>query len=216
VLETLKPRDLTKIAVFAALYVVMSFIPVSMFIGAGSFLSLSLVITPVIAVLLTPLEALICSVIAGLILVIINPGAAMFGVFTLLLPISGSVCGSLIIRLRGGSLIVSIFLLIVITFYIIYRGSFIFWIIPHVIALILVLGSSHIEKKYVTVYIIPLISTICEQGAMLILAIGLLKLPVVVFQTAFPLMLYERTFATLGGTLLIITLRRIVPQYINL
>lgn len=215
-LETLKPRDLTKIAVLAAMYVVMSFIPVSIFIGAGSFLSLSLVITPVIAVLLTPLEALICSVISGLIIVILNPGAAMFGVLTVLLPTSGSVCGSLIVRLRGGSLIVSIFLLGIIGFYITYRGSFISWIVPHMIALILVLGSSLIEKKFLTVYIIPFISTMCEQGAMLILAIGFLQLPVVVFQTAFPLMLYERTFATLGGMLLIIALRRVVPQYVTL
>jgi len=216
VLEALKPRDLMKIAILAAMFAVLSLIPISIFIGAGSFLSLSLVVTPVIAILLAPLEALICSIIAGLVIVFLNPGAAMFGILTLLLPTAGSICGSLIFHKKIGFLPVSIFLLGVIVFYIINRKSFIFWIVPHIIALILVIGSPLMVKINVKIYVISFISTMCEQGVMLILAISFLKLPVVVFQTAFPLMLYERVFATIGGIILILTLRRVVPQYIDL
>jgi len=209
---SLKPVQITKIAVLAALYVVLSFIPVSMFIGAGSFLSLSMIITPVIAVLLHPFEALVCSCLGGLIVVILNTGSAMFGIFTVLLPIAGAVCGSLFVYTKKGSFLTMVFLGATILYYLYSRGSFIFWIIPHVLALLLLLGISFLEKMILKTMASPFISTMCEQSAMLLLAINVLQLPVIVFQVAFPLMLYERTFATIGGILVLLALKRVEPN----
>jgi len=211
---SLKPVQISKIAVLAALYVALSFIPVSMFIGAGSFLSLSLIITPVIAVLLQPFEALVCSCISGFIVVMLNPGSAMFGIFTVLLPIAGAVCGSLSVHTKKGSLLTLVFLGATVLYYIYSRGSFIFWIMPHVLALLLLIGIPFLEKRRLKTITSTFISTMCEQGAMLLLAINVLQLPVIVFQVAFPLMLYERTFATIGGILIILALKRVEPNLI--
>ena len=84
-----------KVGVFAALYVVTSLIPISLFIGAPSFLALNLVITPIMAMLLSPIDALASSFIGGLIGIYIAPAQAMFGTFSILLPVAGATFGSL-------------------------------------------------------------------------------------------------------------------------
>ena len=59
-----------KIGIFAAVYVITSFFPLSVFVGFGSsFLTLALVMVPVMAILLRPEEAFPASLVGSFIAV---------------------------------------------------------------------------------------------------------------------------------------------------
>lgn len=113
-----------RIGVFATLYVVLSLIPFSVFIGAPSFLTLNLIVTPVIVILLNPFEAFLASLFGGVITFYVAPFQAMFGPFTILLPIAGSAFGSLAYH-KGkiGALATASFLIVAIlyTYFVITR-----------------------------------------------------------------------------------------------
>lgn len=206
-------KSIALISILAALYIVTSFIPVSMFIGAQSFLSLALIITPIIAVTLEPIQALTCSAIAGIVMAFINPSSATFGLLTPLLPIMGATSGSIIYHKQTKLLALTILFLVgTILFYTVNRPEFPYWIIPHALAVILAITTRFIKRKEVELIFSTFTATMCEQAAMLLLAVGILNLPTQVFQAAFPLMLYERSLATIGGWLILISLRKASQQ----
>lgn len=207
-------KTISLISILSALYVITGFIPISMFIGAQSFLALSIIVIPIIAYLLNPIEALTSTLIAGTILLAINPGSQVFGILTILLPTFGATMGSLIFRRKNQTKYIPlIFIIITIIFYTYQRPDFIWWIIPHTIAVIILILSNYIEPK-LTIPLFTFASTMAEQSIMLILAITVLNLPTIAFQTAFPLMLYERLTATMGSTIVLYSIKRIIPELI--
>jgi len=203
------------VGMLAALYIVTGFIPISLFIGAPSFLALNLILVPTMAYLLQPLEALSASLIGGVISLYLIPSQAMFGLFSILLPIVGASFGSLAIhKKRFGALLCSVFLLMAITAYLIINSSFPYFIIPHILALGILVISLYIDISHLKIKI-PLysfISTMCEQAMMMILAVHLLKLPWSVFIGILPVMLYERIFTSIGASILIIAITKIIPN----
>ena len=206
----------SKIGVFAALYVATSLVPISMFIGAPSFLALNLIITPVIAILLSPLEALFTALFGGIIALYAAPMQAMFGPYTVLLPVAGATFGSLTYhKAKIGASIYSLFLVIAISAYLIKNYPFPYFVLPHLIAIIIAMASAF--KKMTPFKVkIPLyayISTMAEQGMMMIFAVHLLGLPWPVFVGILPLMIYERLIGTIGATILIISLSKITPKF---
>ena len=62
-----------RIGIFAALYAITGLIPISIFIGAASFLGLNLIVTPAMAILLPPTEALIAGSLGGIIAIYVAP-----------------------------------------------------------------------------------------------------------------------------------------------
>ena len=204
----------SSIGVFAALYTIASVVPISVFIGASSLLTLNLIVTPVIAILLTPIEATSAALIGALLALWISPHQAMFGPATLLLPVMGAVCGSLVFhKPKFGVPISAGFLLAAILAYLATRSQFAYWISPHVLALVLA-GSLPVftSSKY-RVPIASFISTMCEQAVMMILAVYVLQLPAFVFVSAFPLMLYERAIGTAGAVSIAFACARFAPAY---
>jgi hypothetical protein len=202
-------KSIALVSILAALYIVASFIPVSMFIGAQSFLSLALIITPLIAVALEPIQALTCSAIAGIAMSLINPSSATFGLLTPLLPIMGATSGSIIYHRKTKLLALPLlFLAGIILFYTTSRPEFPYWVIPHGIAILAAIATRFTKRQEITIALTSFVATMCEQAAMLLLAVGILALPTPVFQAAFPLMLYERTIGTIGGWLILIALRK--------
>jgi hypothetical protein len=205
-----------RIGVFAALYAVLSLIPISVFIGAPSFLALNLIVTPVIAILLNPFEAFFASLFGGVVALYAAPFQAMFGPFTILLPVAGSTFGSLAFH-KGkiGALAATSFLVVAISAYLIKNFPFPYFVVPHLMAMLLVLVVSF--KKMTPINLkAPLyafVSTMCEQGMMMIFAVHLLGLPWQAFVGILPLMVYERIVGTIGATLLAIPLVRIVSKY---
>jgi hypothetical protein len=206
----------SKIGVFAALYVVTSLMPISMFIGAPSFLALNLIITPVMAILLSPVEALFASLFGGVVAFYVAPMQAMFGPYTILLPIAGATFGSLTYhKARLGASATTIFLIIAISAYLVKNYPFPYFVVPHSIAIILVLVSA-VRKMTPLHAKIPLytyVSTMTEQGMMMIFAVHLLGLPWEVFVGVLPLMVYERIVGTLGAAIITISLLKILPKY---
>jgi hypothetical protein len=213
-IEALTPA---KIGVFAALYAVLSLIPISMFIGAPSFLALNLIITPVIALLLNPFEAFFSSLFGGIIAFYIAPFQAMFGPFTILLPIAGSTFGSLAYHKRTiGTFATALFLIVSVAAYLLKNLSFPYFVIPHLLATILVLISAF-KKMTPEALKAPLyvyVSTMCEQGMMMIFAVHLLGLPWQAFVGILPLMIYERLIGTIGGTAITLSLSKIGAKYL--
>ena len=206
----------SRIGVFAGLYAVTSFIPISVFIGASSLLSLNLIITPAIAILLTPIEAGATALIGGLLALWIAPWQAMFGPTTVLLPFSGAFFGSMTFHKRKiGSPLAAIFLTAVFLSYLASRSEFPYWITPHIVAVILAGVSVFSTPLKIRVPVDAFVATMCEQAAMLVQAVYVLQLPAVVFMTAFPLMLYERAIGTIGGSLIIFGSLRSLPYFGN-
>ena len=205
-----------RIGIFAALYAVLSLMPISVFIGAPSFLALSLIVTPVIAVLLNPFEAFFASLFGSVVALYAAPFQAMFGPFTILLPVAGSTFGSLAFHKgKMGALATTSFLVVAISAYLIKNFPFPYFVVPHLMAIFLVLVVSF--KKMTPINLkAPLyafVSTMCEQGMMMIFAVHLLGLPWQAFIGILPLMVYERIVGTIGATLLAIPLMRIVSKY---
>lgn len=191
-------------------------IPISAFIGASSMLSLNLIITPCIAILLTPIEAGAAALIGGLLVLWIAPWQAMFGPTTLLLPLTGAFFGSMVYhRRRIGSPLAVIFLTSVVLSYLTSRSEFPYWIIPHLIALILAVVSMFSTPLKIRIPLNAFVATMCEQATMLVQAVYVLQLPSFVFMTAFPLMVYERVIGTMGAVFVVFGLARFAPTYFN-
>jgi len=207
----------SRISIFAALYVATSFIPVSMFIGAPSLLSLNLIITPTIAILLTPVEAFCASLLGAVISLYAAPFQSIFGPYTILLPVVGSTLGSLAFHKPKMGIMALLYLGSVSLVYIIMRPEFPYWIAPHIIGAVMVGGTSFTNSlsHKIRIPIYAFISTICEQATMLIGAIFILSLPWIVFATAFPLMLYERLIGTIGGTIIAYSLYSKYERYLR-
>jgi len=208
----------SRIGIFAALYAVTSLVPISMFIGAPSFLALNLIITPIIAVLLFPIEALAASLFGGVLAFYVAPMQAMFGPYTILLPVVGATFGSLIYhKARRGAFAGALFLALAISAYLIKNYPFPYFIIPHSVALVVALQGcfKRMTPLQVKVPLYAFVTTMAEQGMMMILAVYLIGLPWQVFPGILPLMVYERIVGTMGGTILILSLMKTVPKYIG-
>lgn len=204
----------SRIGIFSALYAITSLVPISMFIGASSFLALNLVITPVIAILLSPMEALFAALFGGIIAFYFAPMQAIFGPYTILLPVAGATFGSLTYhKSKIGASISSLYLIATISAYLIKNFPFPYFIIPHSLAIFLALTSS--LKLMIPLHIkIPMytyVSTICEQGMMMVLAVHLLGLPWQIFPGILPLMVYERIIGTIGASFIVFGVLRFAP-----
>ena len=204
----------SKIGLFAALYTIASLIPFSVFIGASSVLSLNLVITPVIAILLTPIEAGSAALIGGLLSLWVAPNQAMFGIGTITLPFVGAVFGSLSFhKPKIGPVVSWTFLMIVVLLYLAARPGFPYWIAPHLLSILVSATTIFSSSTKAKVISSSFNATMCEQAAMLIQAVYVLRLPVIVFITAFPLMLYERLIGTIGASFLIFGLTKFTSKH---
>jgi len=213
---SVKALKVAHIGVFAALYAVTSLIPISMFIGAPSFLALNLVITPVIAILLSPIEALFAALFGGIIAFYIAPMQAMFGPYTILLPVAGATFGSLTYhKTKLGASISGLYLVAAISAYLIKNYPFPYFIIPHSLAVILALAVSlkSMTPLHVKIPMYTYVSTMCEQGMMMIFAVHLLGLPWQVFPGILPLMVYERVIGTMGASFIVFGVTRFAPTY---
>lgn len=207
----------SRVGVFAGLYAVTSLVPISVFVGGSSMLSLNLIITPVIAILLIPTEAAAAALIGGLLALWIAPWQAMFGPATVLLPFAGAFFGSMTFhKKKMGSPLAVIFLAAVVLSYLSSRSDFPYWIVPHMAALITAGVSMLSTPLKIRILLVAFVTTMCEQAAMLVQAVYVLQLPCIVFMTAFPLMLYERVIGLLGGSLIVYSLIRTIPKYFRL
>jgi hypothetical protein len=154
--------------------------------------------------LLSPFEALFASIFGGIIAFYIAPSQAMFGPYTVLLPVAGATFGSLTYhKSKSGTLASSIFLVFAVSAYLIKNYLF-----PYFVVAILSLFRK-MTPFHVKIPLYAYVSTMAEQGMMMIFAVHLLGLPWQLFVGILPLMIYERVIATIGATLIILALIKI-------
>jgi len=187
-----------------------------MFIGAPSFLALNLIITPTMAILLSPIEAFSAALFGGTIALYVAPFQAMYGPFTILLPIAGSTFGSLLChRIKLGVPATALYLGTAISAYLVKNYPFPYFIAPHSLAIFIALASlfKRMTSLRVRIPMYTFVSTMCEQGMMMIFAVHYLGLPWQVFPGILPLMVYERIVGTIGGVMIVFALMKTVPKY---
>jgi len=132
----------------------------------------------------------------------------MFGILTILLPLVGATLGSIAYHNKKSGALATLFLLGASGAYLIRNAAFPFFVLPHIVAAVTVLLLLLNRSKKVEVPLYAFVSTMCEQGMMMIFAVHILGLPWQVFVGILPLMLYERLVGTVGSTFVILALRK--------
>ncbi len=204
----LSTRDLTLSAAFAAVYIVSTFIPVSVFIGGAGFITLEIVMVPVIAAILWPLPATITIIVGSLGTALFGTGVyPVFGFFGLLVPVIATVLGSLAFHHRLGALFPWGYVLLGAVYYIAFsKGGTPLWLAPYAI----VVFSLPITLKATGTRLIVFLSlytAMSWQVTLNVLSISVAGLLDGFWTGVTPLMFFERTVATAGGSAVIIALK---------
>ncbi len=219
---SLTTRDLTLSASMAAVYIVSSVIPLTRFIGGAAFITLEIVMVPIIAAILRPVPATV-SILSGSIgaaifqTVLGVPGLyQVFGLPGLLIPVIGAVSGSLAFHYRWGPLVPWAYVLTGAAYYVLFsKGGTLLWLIPYIIVVVmlpLALKTSGTKSTG----LLALYTTMSELVTMNVLSIGVLGLPGGVWSIITPFMFLERTVATLGATSLIVALKSRIGTAVQL
>jgi hypothetical protein len=195
-------------ACLASVFTLIGFFPLSPFIGGPAFLSLEIVMVPVIAALLRP--ALATGAVSAGSLGMAFSQTSLFQVFGLLgltVPIVGALFGSLAFHHKAGPFIPWGYVTVGALYYLIFsEGGTLLWLLPYsIVALSLpfVLKSAGpIRVVYLTLY-----TTMAELVTMNVLSIAVLRLVGAVWLVITPLMFSERALATFGGATIILALR---------
>jgi hypothetical protein len=213
--SNLKSREISMVAIMAAIYVITNLIPISQFIGAAVFIPLSIIFVPVMAYYLQPRKALMSAAIGGLGSIFINPGgAAVFGVFAILTPAISVTLGSLGYVNRKYSLIPIGFLVLEFVFYVVWYGGEApyLWGTHYLIAVVLA-GIYFITNKN-NLLLIPAIA-MCENAMLNIYSLTIAGLPADLWGFILVPSMIERTIATIGAVLIIQGLNRSLPSLRN-
>jgi len=200
-------RDLTLTASLAATFVVSTFLPVSAFIGGAAFITVEIVMVPVIAAILRPVWASIAATAGSLSMAVFQTGIfPLFGPLGLLIPVLATILGSIGFHYRWGPVASGGYVLTGATYYIVYSGGTPLWLAPYILVLISLPLVLRMEGTHVTGFL-TLYTTMSEQVTMNILSITLLGFVGGIWAIITPFMLLERAIATLGGFFLIVALK---------
>ncbi|MFO7837677.1 MAG: hypothetical protein R6V83_13625 [Candidatus Thorarchaeota archaeon] len=221
----------------AALYAVSALIPLSGFLAATGFtstISLAIIIAPLFGVILGPVRGsgfgLIAGVLAtfvslavgGIYLVVPTTilGPAVSGLFTGLA--RKSVTGIRGIRLPGPA-ICAVYLFIVVLLYEIPNWTTWWFASPYMLAAVVALGLQFYKKDILTeddeepnhwrIALLAFVGTMTDFSMMTIGAVYILAIPPEVFGFAiFPLMLIERSLATVVSSILLVMIFGVFRQ----
>ena len=195
----IKSKRVALISLLAALYAVLSYLPISIFIGGEALITANIIILPLIVYVLDFSEAVVTSVIGALAMFFTNTAIApVYGPFAILIPVIGVVFGSLSKKISVASLPWIIFGVIS---YVLYSGGNLLYLSLYaggIFVSILAVKSSRFKTINCCVS-----TTLCELIAMDIGCIYLLDFPSELWIIILPFAVYERTVAVLGSTSLI-------------
>ena len=210
--------------VFAALYAVLVFLPISTFLGAGtSLLSAAIFVAPLFGILLGPRYGGAFGLIAGILATLI--ASQIGGIYVLLPPvilgpaISGVLTGLSLDHFTSirdfsipGPLITGLYLLIVIILYLIPNSDGWWFILPYVLAMIVAfilqffmidIQSDNKRVAALSILSLALIGTMTDFSMMTLGSVYIFGLDGLFFGTVvFPVMLIERTAAVIISSLI--------------
>jgi len=226
-MELLETRSETKrVAVgvmLASLYAVLAVIPLSTFIGAASIISFAICIAPIFGLVLGPVRGFVFGLIGGILatmllmfmpfnLYIVVPtiilGPAFAGFFVGLSTHQTTKMANTIIP---GPFVTAIYLLLIIVLFLVARLEAWLFMTPYILAVIVALGLQvrgiefNLEKegssKYLQFLPFTFLGAILDHSMMAMGSVFILGLEASLFVGIFPLMLLERTIATIIGAI---------------
>src|SRR5213596_3834501 len=203
-----RTAELTLAAGLAATYVITTFVPLTPFIGGPGFITLEIVMLPIIAALLRPIPALATVFVGSLGMALGQPSFyQVFGLPGLLIPLVAVGAGSIAFHYRLGPVVPWAYVLAGAVYYIaLSKGGTLFWLVPYLLVIVSLPAAFRLKNNprigLLTFYI-----AMTEQVTLNILSISILSLTGPVWIGITPLMYLERTIATFGGAAGIVALK---------
>lgn len=199
------------VAVLTALYVAANSVPIDAFIGGAGFITAGIIILPVIARLVRPVESLVVAIAAPLGLYVFQLSVIpIFGFYGMLIPSIAIVLGSL--GFYKSPLVPAAYVAFGAIWYVLFSGGTLVWLIPYFLVLAMV-GVNQIQRftsgSRTEVVYFCLLVTMCEQVTMNIGSISLLQLPGNLWTLIAPFMFIERTVAVVGSSSVLAALIRV-------
>ena len=212
-----KPRQFTEpttvelalVASMAAIYIVATFFPVSPFVGGGpAFITLGIVMLPVIAILLRPALAITTVFVGSLGMALGQPSyLQIFGLPGFLIPIVAVAAGSIAFHYRLGPLVPWTYVLIGALFYVSFsQGGTIFWLAPYALVIFSLPFALRL-KGNARIAILCFYTAMAEQVTLNILSISILSLVGPIWAVITPFMYGERALATVIGAMAVVALK---------
>src|SRR5712664_5000684 len=192
--------ELTLTSTLAAVYIVSTFFPLTPFIGGPAFITLEIVMLPVIAALLRPVLATAAALIGSLGMALAQTSLYVaFGLPGLLVPVLAVALGSVAFHYRWGPIAPWAYVLAGAVYYITFsKGGTLFWLAPYTLVIISLPAALRAEDPYRT-GLLALYTAMSEQVSLNVFSIALLNLTGDFWIGVTPLMFLERTVATLGA-----------------
>src|SRR5437899_4557278 len=204
----LTTTELALTSTLAAVYVVSTFFPLTPFIGGPSFITLEIVMLPVIAAVLRPILAMVTVLVGSLGMALGQPSFYQtFGLAGLLVPILAVALGSIAFHYEWGPIAPWAYVLAGAIYYILFsKGGTLFWLAPYILVIISLPAALRAKDPYRT-GLLALYTAMSEQVSLNVFSISLLNLTRDFWIGVTHVMYLERTVATLGAFAVIVALK---------
>ena len=203
-----KTAELTLTAGLAAIYVITTYLPLSKFIGGPVFITLEIVMLPIIAALLRPLLAS-AAVFAGSLIAALGQSSFtfVFGPLGLLIPLIAVAAGSIAFHYRLGPVVSWVYVLFGAVYYVaLSQGGTLFWLVPYFLVIVSLPVTLRIRENP-HIGLLSFYTAMAEQVTLNILSISYLGFTGAFWLGVTPLMYAERTLASIGGAAGIVALK---------
>jgi hypothetical protein len=200
--------ELALTSTLAAVYIVSAFFTLTPFIGGPGFITLEIVMLPIIAFLLRPILATVAVLVGSIGSAFILTGFySTFGFAGLLIPLLAVALGSIAFHYEWGAIIPWGYVLAGAVYYILFsKGGTLFWLAPYILVIASLPATLRVREPY-RLGLLALYTAMSEQVTLNVLSISLLNLTGAFWTGVTPLMFLERTIATLGGFVVIVALK---------
>jgi len=200
--------ELALTSTLAAVYIVSALFALTPFIGGPGFITLEIVMLPIIAFLLRPILATAAVLVGSLGSAFIQTGFYhTFGLAGLLIPLLAVALGSIAFHYEWGAIAPWAYVLVGAIYYILFsRGGTLFWLAPYTLVIVSLPTALRVRDPY-RLGLLALYTAMSEQVTLNVFSISLLNLTGDFWTVVTPLMFLERTVATLGGTAIIVALK---------
>src|SRR3989442_10592710 len=203
-----KTAELTLAAGLAATYIITTFIPLTPFIGGPGFITLEIVMLPIIAALLRPIPALATVFVGSLGMALGQPSFyQVFGLPGLLIPLVAVGAGSIAFHYRLGPVVPLVYVLAGAVYYVaLSQGGTLFWLVPYFLVIVSLPATFRIRDNP-RIGLLSFYTPMAEQVTLNVFSISILGLTGGFWLGVTPLMYAERTLATIGGATGIVALK---------
>jgi hypothetical protein len=200
--------ELALSSTLAAVYIVSAFFPLTPFIGGPGFITLEIVMLPIVAFLLRPILAAAAVLVGSLGSAFIQTGFYhTFGLAGLLIPLLAVSLGSTAFHYEWGAIVPWAYVLAGAVYYILFsKGGTLFWLAPYTLVIVSLPAALRAKDPY-RLGLLALYTAMSEQVTLNVLSISILNLTGDFWTIVTPLMFLERTVATLGGFAVIVALK---------